>query len=85
METFHAVVFEDDKGTRYIYSDAAIAAIRGPSETDRVICEFSNEPEPPLTAAQLDNLARKCQNSDGTVVYALLAREVEKAHGIHDA
>ena len=35
-----------------------------------------------LTDALVEHLAARCQNNDGTVVYALLAREVEKAHGI---
>jgi hypothetical protein len=34
---------------------------------------------PILTDEQIDAIARTCQNSDGTVVYLLLARAIERA------
>jgi hypothetical protein len=42
MKAFDVVVFEDENGTRHIYSDAAIGAISGPGEGDRIIAAFSS-------------------------------------------
>lgn len=38
-ERIRVVIFEDINGTRHIYSDAAVAAISGPGETDTVLTE----------------------------------------------
>ena len=50
MEKLEAIFYQDDNGTRWVYSDDACASISGPDSDDReigrAVLELATEPEP---------------------------------------
>ena len=65
-----------DNDAAYSYADGWNACLRK--------CKASPPQRQPLTDAEVDLLAGKNQNNDGTVSYLLFARAIQAAHGIGD-